>query len=247
MNDDSYANTSTDELIRRFADTAKRTGSGWSSVIARPEAYRKALVKEMQAMGAELRARKPIAEIRRLFENENPDVRGWSSAQFHSIDPIWGQAAGSSLAYNVTVREALALRQRVLDGTPPGPPLEDMTIAQLIDSFKAACTRLYATTRFLSDEEGGGMDMAAYNHVAGDSYAVARELAKREKVEALVPLLDDPLITTRERAAMYCLPVATDKALAVLEEVKATNIWPEDSAAGWTLFQFRNGTYRGVD
>jgi hypothetical protein len=245
MSEDMYATMSTDELIQRFADTAKRTGSGWTSVHARPEAYRKALVKEMQAMGAELRARKPIAEIRRLFEDEDRDVRGWSSAQFHIIDPVWAEATDASLAYHVTVREALALRQRVLDGTPP-LPFKEMTIDQLIDAFKEACTRLYAATRFLSDEEGGGTDMVAYNHVAGDSYAVAKELAKRGKLEALVPLLDDPLITTRERAARFCLAIAPDRSLAALEAVAATQTWPETSGAWWTLHEFRHGTYRGV-
>ncbi len=90
------------------------------------------------------------------------------------------------------------------------------------------------------------MDMAAYNHVAGDPYAVAKELAKRGKLEALVPLLDDPLITTRGRAAMYCLPIATDRATAVLEAIGATMTWPEDSDAWWALGKFGNGTYRGV-
>ena len=104
---------------------------------------------------------------------------------FISIDPVWAGAASSSLAYHVTVREALALRQRVLDGTPPGPPLKEMTIDQLIDAFKDACTRIYAATRFLSDKEGGGTDMDAYNRVAGDTYAVAKELAERGRLDAL--------------------------------------------------------------
>jgi hypothetical protein len=90
------------------------------------------------------------------------------------------------------------------------------------------------------------MDMVAYNHVTGDSHAVAKELALRGKLDALASLLDDPLITTRQRAAMYCLPVASDRAVATLEAIGATQIWPEDSAAWWTLREFRNGTYRGV-
>ena len=242
----TYAKMSTDELIQRFADTAKRTGSGWTSVFPRPESRRKALVKEMRAMGAELSARKPIAKLRRLFEDEDHDVRGWSGAQFHGIDPEWAAATISGLAYKLTVSEVLALRQRVLEGPPPGPPLKDMRIDQLIGAFKDACTRLYATTRFLSDEEGGGMDMVAYNHVVGDSYAIAKELARRGKLDALASLLDDPLITTRERAATYCLPVATDRSLAVLEAIKATKTWPEMSRAWDTLNEFRSGTYRGI-
>jgi hypothetical protein len=246
MSDDTYANMSTDDLIRRFANTARRTGSGWTGVFARPEPVHKALVQEMQAMGAELRARKPIGKLRRLFEDEDHDVRGWAGGQFHAIDPEWADAAISSLAYKLTVREVLALRQGVLAGPPPRPPLQDMTIEQLIGAFKDACTRLYATTRFLSDEEGGGMDMAAYNHVVRDSYAIAQELARRGKLDALVSLLDDPLITIRERAATYCLSVVPDRSLAVLEAINATQTWPETSCAWWTVREFRNGTYRGV-
>lgn len=246
MSNDTYANMSTDELIQRFADTAKRTGSGWTSVFPRPESVRKALVQEMQAMGAELRDRKPIAKLRRLFEDDDRDVRGWSGAQFSSVDPEWANATIYGLGYKLTVREVLAFRRRILAGMPPGPPLKDMTIGQLVDAFKDACTRLYGTTRFLSDDEGGGTDMVAYNHVSGDPLAVAKELAERGKIEALVPLFDDPLITTRERAAYYCLPIATDRAIALLETISATNIWPEDSAAHWTLWGLRHGTYHGV-
>jgi hypothetical protein len=246
MSNDTYANMNTDELIQRFADMAKVTGSGWSSVMAKPETKRKALVQEMQAMGAELRARKPIAQLRRLFEDEDRDVRGWSGAQFGSVDPEWSSATISGLAYKLTVREVLAWRRRVLDGPLPGPPLKDMTIEQLIDAFKDACARLYGTTRFLSDEEGGGMDMAAYNNVIDDSYAAAKELAARGKLDALASLLDDPLITTRQRAAHYCLPVATDQAVATLEAIAATKTWPEFDCAWHTLAEFRSGTYRGL-
>lgn len=246
MSIEHYAELSTDDLIRRFAETAKRTGGAWGK-IPRQTPEHKVLVQEMQAMGAELRGRKPIAKLRRLFEDEDRDVRGWSSAQFHSIDPEWAAATSAGLAYKLTVREALVLRRRVLEGPPPGPALKDMMIEQLIDSFKDACTRLYATTRFLSDEEGGGMDMVAYNHVAGDSHAIAKELATRGKLETLVPLLDDPLITTRQRAATYCLPVAPERAVGTLEAINATQTWPEDMSAWRTLNEFRNGTYRGVD
>ncbi len=198
-------------------------------------------------MGAELRARKPIAKLRRLFEDEDRDVRGWSGAQFHSVDPEWADATISSLGYHLTVREVLALRQRILKGAPPGPPLKDMTIEQLVDSFKDACTRLYGTTRFLSDEEGGGMDMAAHNHVAAEPYAIAKELAEAWKARA--PSFRSLMIRSLRRGRgrpTYCLPVATDRSLAVLEAIGATKTWPEDSCAWWTLGEFRNGTYHGV-
>jgi len=246
MSADIYATMTTDELIQRFANTAKRVGSGWTGTFLRPESERKAQVRELQAMGAELRARKPIAKLRRLFEDEDRDVRGCAGAQFHSIDPQWAKATTAGLAYKVTVREALALRQRVLEGPPPGPALQDMTIEQLINSFKDACTRLYATTRFLSDEEGGGMDMAAYNDVAGDSYTIAKELAARGELGALGSLFGDPLITVRQRAATYGLPAMTAQSIATLEAIAATKTRPEAMFDADAIREFRDGTYRGV-
>ena len=246
MSADTYTMMSIDELIQHFAETAKRAGTVWNDVIPQQTPEHKELVRQMQAMGDELAARKPIGKLRCLFEDKDRDVRGWSGCQFLGIDPEWASATLAGLNANLTVREVLALRRRVLEGPPPGPPLKDMTIEQLIDAFKDACTRLHATTRFLSDKEGGGMDMTAYNHVVGDSYAIAKELASRGKLDALASLLDDSLITTRERAATYCLPVATDRSLAVLEAIKATKTWPEMSRAWDTLNEFRNGTYRGI-
>jgi hypothetical protein len=239
-----YTQLSTDELIQQFAETAKRAGGIWNdSLPLTLTPARERAAQDIQPIGTELRARKPIAKLRQLFEDESPDVRFWAAGQFLDIDDEWALATLSGLNEKLTTREVLALRQRVLEGPPPEPSVKEMSIGQMVDRFKDACTRCYATTRFLTDEEGGGTTMIAYNHVSGEPYAIAQELNARSKLDALVPLLDDPIITVRQKAATYCLPVATDRALAVLEAIDATRIWPETSFAGATLKKWRDGTY----
>jgi hypothetical protein len=85
--------------------------------------------------------------------------------------------------------------------------------------------------------------MKAHNKVAGDIYAAAKELNRRGELRALVPLFKHPLITVRQRAARYCLPVATERAIATLEKVAATKELPESSSASWTLDLWRKGQY----
>jgi hypothetical protein len=240
-----YTRVGTDELIQRFAETAKRAGSLWNDSLAltlTPE--REQAAKDMQPIGAELRARKPTAKLRQLFEDKSPDVRCWAAGQFFDIDFEWALATLSGLNENITTREVLVLRQRVLEGPPPEPSVREMTIDQMVDCFKDACARCYATTRFLTEEEGGGNTMIAYNHISGELYSIAEELNTRGKLDALVPLLDDPLITVRQKAATYCLPVATDRALTALEAIDATRTWPENIFAGATLSKWQSGTYR---
>jgi len=241
----NYAQMSTDELIRQFAETAKRAGSIWNDslpLIRTPE--RKQAADDIQPIGAELRSRKPIEKLRQLFQDESPDVRWWAGGQFLGIDPIWASAAMSGLSANLTTKEVLAWRDRTLAGPPPGPPIKEMTIAQLVDRFQDACTRLYATTRFLSDEEGGGLTMIAYNHISGEPHQIAKELSARDRLDALVPLLDDPLITVRQKAATYCLPAAPEKALAALAAVRATKKWPEFWFVDATIDSWKKGTYQ---
>lgn len=240
-----YTRVGNDELIQQFAETAKRAGSLWNDsvpLILTPE--RKQAAQDIQPIGVEFRARKPIAQLRQLFEDKSPDVRFWAAGQFFDIDFEWALATLSGLNENLTTREVLALRQRVLEGPPLEPSVKEMTIDQMVDRFKDACTRCYATTRFLTEEEGGGTTMIAYNHVSGEPHAIAKELDARGKLDALVPLLDDPLITVRQKAATYCLPVATDRALAALEAIDSTRTWPESSFASATLSQWRDGRYR---
>jgi len=245
MSATDYAHISTSELVQKFADTAKRTGSvfGPNKEKLTQTPQRQALVQEMQALGEELRNRKPIAELRKLFEDEDPDVRGWAGPQFGSVDSEWADATVDGLFHKLTTHEVLAWRRRILRRPSQSPALGKMSVAQLVDCFVDACERCYGTTRFLSGAEGGGPSMRAHNRVSGDIYAAAKELNRRGELRALVPLLKHPLITVRERAAAYSLPVATEPATAALNEIAAAHTFPEFLAADRTLQYWRKGEY----
>jgi len=82
--------------------------------------------------------------------------------------------------------------------------------------------------------------MTAYNERSHEINGIAKALKERDRLDALLPLLDHSLIAVRLRAAQYSLPVATERAKAVLEAIKAAQSWPEDSGAyvillGWQM------------
>jgi len=245
MSAQDYARMTTDELLQSFVKTAKRAGSvfGPDKERLRQTAARKKLVATMQALGAELRARAPIDKLRDLFDDEDPDVRGWAGPQFLGTDPDWASAAITGLFHHLSAQEVLAWRERILRGAPKRPTLKEMTVVQLLQRFVDACERCYGSTRFLTDAQGGGPNRKAYNKVAGGPYAVAKELNARGELAALAPLLDHSLVTVRQKAARYCLPIATDKATAVLQAINTKNASQESFEAWWTLHEWQRGKY----
>ena len=98
-----YGSMGTERPIELFIEAARRIGAGRqlfglfddiadgvppdkvARAVKRPED-----VAELQALGAVLRPRKPIAEIRRLFESEDRDVRTCAAGQFELGRPRMG-------------------------------------------------------------------------------------------------------------------------------------------------------------
>lgn len=239
-----YTKLTVDELSRRFAEAAKVAGCVFTlspEKIANPK--HKHYIAEVQAIGTEIRNRNPCDQVHELFNHPDPDVRGLAGQQFHSLDPEWAFAAVNGVLYHLTTQEVLAWRRRILQRSSRSAVLGTLTIAQLVDCFVDACERCYGATRFLTDEEGGGPSMDAHNRVSGDIYAAAKELNRRGELQALLPLLKHPLITVRERAAAYCLPIATEAATAVLQQVHSSREFPEHSKAARTLDYCQKGEY----
>jgi hypothetical protein len=241
------AKMSTDELIQRFIDEANRIGT-----IASLRRVKVALDSpeweqgsaNINAIAVELTRRNAVAEAHApLFENPSPDVRGWAGMKWVNTDPLWAMAAFTGVIEGMTTKEVLAWRDRVLRDLPKRPTLKEMTIPQLLERFINGCERLYGSTRFLMDEDGNNVSAKAYNRVSGEPGDVAKELHSRGELKVLVPLLDHPLITVRQQAARYCLPVATEQAVATLEKVAATKEYPEFSCAYDTLGYWRKGEY----
>jgi len=245
MSATEYSKLTTDELLNKFIETAKRAGTiyTWDEAIVSNPQF-KALAPQMQALGAELRRRNPREKLRELFEHPNPHVRGWAGPQFLSVDPDWATATITGLFHNITTREVLAWRDRVLRRAPRRPVLAEMSVSQLIDCFIDACERCYGATRFLTDEQGGGPSMKAYNEVSGEPYAIARELDARGELKALVPLLDHPCVTVRQKAGVFCLDIAADKATAVLEALGGADSRFEAAEASTMLSLRRIGKYK---
>ncbi len=250
-----YSQLSTDELVKRFTEGAKRTGTVYGlygldkntmrqSILSLAARQTTENVELMQALGAELRRRKPIRRIRELFDDPDPDVRGWAGLQFASIDDDWASACTTGLSFGLTTREVLAWRRRVLDPLPSHPTLQEMSIAQLLERFVYVCERCYGATRFLTDEQGGGTDRAGYNEVSGEPAMVAKELHARGEITALVPMMDHPLVTVQEKAALCCLDCAPEKAAATLEGITGFD-WRHEAVEGTILLDlWRMGKYK---
>jgi len=107
-------------LVREFRESAMQDGTMFTAEKA-PEKLRRTperqdLVSRLKALGAELRARAPIAEIRAMFEDEDVNVRAWASPQLQTVDPEWGEATFSGVCFGISTRDVLALWRRALDG-----------------------------------------------------------------------------------------------------------------------------------
>lgn len=239
-----YSKLTTDKLLNKFVETAKRAGTifTWDkAVVSNPQF--KALAPKMQAIGAELRKRNPREKLRELFEHPNPHVRGWAGPQFLSVDPDWATATITGLFHNLSTREVLAWRERILRGPPRLPVLGELSVPQLLDSFIDACERCYAT-RFLTDAQGGGPGMKAYNEVSGEPYVIAKELNARGELKVLLPLLGHSCVTVRQKAGMFCLNIATDKAITTLEGIGGPFSDLEAAEASTMLRLWRMGKYK---
>jgi hypothetical protein len=248
MSAPDYSQMTTDSLIQHFIDEANHIGSPLdlgALKVPYPSAEFTCGKDTLHAIAAELRSRKPIAQLRScLFENKSSDVRGWAGPKFIPVDPDWAEATTTGLFHDLTTQEVLAWRDRVLRGPPQRPTLSEMSIPQLLDRFVDACERCYGATRFLTDEQGGGADMKAYNKVSGEPYAIAEELNARGELNSIVPFLDHPCVTVREKAAMYCLDVATEKAIATLQAIDGVDSRHEAVEGSTMLSLWRMGEFR---
>jgi hypothetical protein len=252
MSADNYAAMTTERLLALFVDAAKKTqaGSGLFGLLddvaasvppekARPIAASPEATAAVQALGAALRARKPIAQIRGLFEDQNRDVRACAAGQFGTIDPEWAAATWSGLFANLPTREVLALTRRARQAPPDRPTLKEMSDDALATRFEDAATRQYAT-QFL-DCEDDPEDMATHNRIAGEVVDVMQEMKSRRALAKLLPLLANPNMTVRRRAAQGCLRLAEERAVAALDSVVASGSFDDRLAAGDTLDNWRKG------
>jgi hypothetical protein len=222
MSANDYAQQSTDALLERFREIAARLGTAWgnaSKFQMLPPAVRTELIKEMHAIRAEIVVRKPIAKLRVLFEDEDPDIRSMAALQFDSVDPEWGSAALSGLTVRprLTTRETLALKRRALEPPPARPTLKEMSDEELIARFEDAALREHGA-QFIPDENGNP-DVEARNPIVRELMGIKKEIASRNLLPKLFPLLDHPYDTVRSDAAWASLDLVPERAVPILEAI----------------------------
>jgi HEAT repeat protein len=239
MNGKSYDSMSVDDLIDEYVRLATSLGSLWSRQFkpAEKTPERVEMSGAVGAIGAELRARKPIEKLRPLFDHENVDVRFHAAWSFPQVDPDWAIATISALGTDLSTKDVIALCARAKKRPPARPTVKEMSTDQLAARFEDAATREYAT-QFL----GGQFepyDVKLRNRIIDEIRGVAGELKLRDALPSLLPLLDHANVTVRNSAAIYCLDVAPERALPVLEAISAGRDKIEAVSASWAIDRWR--------
>jgi hypothetical protein len=117
-----------------------------------------------------------------------------------------------------------------------------MSIDQLVARFEDAGIRQYAT-RFLANENGGP-DTKHSNRITRETQKVAAELKARGALHLLRPFLEAQNMTLRFKAAVYCLPIETERAVHILEEMDKQRDDPHLSIqASNVLDRWKRGVY----
>jgi HEAT repeat protein len=253
-----YSELRIDGLIRKFIAGAQYVGAGWNMAgkpdRKSPEAI--AVRQELYAIGAQLLACRALPEIFDLFDHSDRNVRMWAVGQFAKIDSArsscailgFGQRVASGIGGagdDLTATEAMAFRRRALQRPPRRPKLSEMTVEQLVARFEDACIRQYGA-RFVSDARGW-QDIPTRNRIVSEISLIVGELHARDAVAALLPMLDHPNQMVRYVAATYCLPLATEKALPIIEAMAKGQNLREFYQASNTLDDWRRGIFTKLD
>ncbi len=238
MNAADLAAMSDDALVEEFI----RLGESMPSALAAESGAaqnpkRAALVADVVAVGAELRARKPIEKVRSLCDHENEAVRVFAGLQFLLVDEEWALAALSSVRANMRTRDMVALCARAKRLPPKRPTPKEMSVQQLAARFEDAGIRRYATHFMNNGQEAWDVETA--NRLMTEMGSIADELQSRDARAALLPLLDHANICVRNDAAACCLPIAPERAVPVLEAIKEGEDFIERGNAASTLDQWR--------
>jgi len=247
MSGNGYEGVATARLIQMFVDAAKSTPtvySEWPEALqlgpsdkVKASPARAASTAKMRPIAAAIVARKPVAEVRRLFEDDNPDVRAWATGMLIAVDPEWARASLTGLIEGLKPRDVLAQRVLARQKPPFGPPIETLSDDELVARFKELGEREDAT-QFL-DCIGDPKDMDVRNEIVGQALDAMRALKARGLLERLLPLLDSDKVAVRYEAALACMRIAPEKATAVLERIVASQNPDYLGQAGSALNRWR--------
>ena len=143
------------------------------------------------------------------------------------------------LPFGALAREVVALVRRAYSPPPGQPAFPAMTLDALLERFVDLAARLHAT-QFL-DCVGDPGDLDVKNQIVGEEGDPLRELKARGALERLVPLFDHGDASVRAQAALACLPLATEKATAILDDATKSRDVLEMAGAKRALDLWRQG------
>ena len=230
MSADSYEGFDTAQLLDMFVEWAKAMPtiySEWPEALlsgpsekVRRSPERNAKIAEVRPLAAAIIARRPVVEVRRLFEDENPDFRAWATGALIAVDPEWATASQAGLMSGLKTRDVLAQRALARQKPPFGPPIDTLSDDELVARFEELGEREDAT-QFL-DCIGDSKDMDIRNAIVHQTLDAMRALKARGLLERLLPLLDSDKVAVRYEAALACMRIAPEKATAALEAIVAS-------------------------
>ena len=238
MSPGDFGATPTEELLRRFAETARRAGLGGSAG-ARPPSKdeRKRAFAEARAIAGALRVQATRADIEPLFDAADPDVSLCATLALGDLAPELAEAAPIAVIAGLSTPDVLSQARRARTPPPPRPTLPEMGDDALLARFQDAGERL-GCCRFL-DTVGDPEDFKARDRIAEELGAVRVEIERRGLLARLEPLLDSPDPRVRLHAALACRRVAPAKAVATLEALAETADPDTQISAEWALRRWR--------
>jgi len=255
MSPEDYSNLATDRLLELFANAAKRFGFGSSLVaslrrmrdpLAPPlglkpaeilDAQKLAASAVLRATSAVLRVRRPIAQVERLMEDDDPDISATAATFFGDLSLELASAARQAYLVEMPPLKVLALQRRARQAPPERPTLEEMSDDELVARFEDAALR-ESGAGFLDYLENPA-DKDVQNRIVGEVWAIMRQLKARGLLARLLPLFASDNVTVRREAATACLRTAEVQAIGVLEGV--ARLWGsrEGFEAGLALARWR--------
>lgn len=251
MSAENYELLSTDRLLEIFVDAAKQfgLGSGQLASLRRlrdPEAPKrvdnpeeqKSAAAQLWATSLVLNARRPIARVERLMEDDDPDIRATAAGFLGDLSPELAAAAAKAYLVELPTREVLAMQRSARQPPPVRPTLEEMTDDELVARFEDAAQRESGAglLDYLEDDD----DKDLQNRIVGEVWDIMRQLKARDLLPRLSPLFASANLTVRREAATACLRVAEPEAVAALESVAREGIFGEGFAARGALARWRN-------
>jgi len=195
-------------------------------------------LRTLYAAGGALRARGAISEIKRLFADQDPDIRFCAMMLFEDIDPELASSATHSFSAQLPTTEVADMRRRARQA-PADKSLPELFDDALIARFEDAARREHGS--HLLDPIDAPEDQETCDRINDEVLRIMRELKARRLLPRLKPLLESPNMSVRFRAAQACLRSAEQEALAALKSVIANGDFEETVAARETLADWRKG------